>query len=99
MTIGTYADPFGPPKYYGQGTIAPAETPIEIERFITKMMTQQAEEDEVKAVQYLADAGWVAAEIDHWMHRCEELEIELECMRHAFPESDHDVSPKIRGNF
>jgi hypothetical protein len=43
--------------------------------------------------------AWFQAEVEHWKQRCEELEIELECMMNAFPESDHDVSPKRRGNF
>jgi len=40
---------------------------------------------------------WWVAELAHWKQRAEELEIELECMRNAFPEHDHDVSPKRRG--
>ena len=36
---------------------------------------------------------WWMAEIEHWKQRAEELEIELECMRNAFPEHDYDVSP------
>ena len=38
-------------------------------------------------------------ELEEWKQRCEELEIELECMRHAFPEDDHDVLPNRRGIF
>ena len=41
----------------------------------------------------------LVAELDGMAQRCEELEIELECMRNAFPEHDHDVMPKRRGNF
>jgi hypothetical protein len=41
--------------------------------------------------------GWFQGEVEHWKQRAEELEIELECMRNAFPEHDHDVSPKRRG--
>jgi hypothetical protein len=44
-------------------------------------------------------ADWWMAELEHWKSRCEELEIELECMRNAFPEDDHDVLPKRRGIF
>jgi hypothetical protein len=43
--------------------------------------------------------AWFQGEIEQWKQRCEELEIELECMRNAFPEDDHDVLPKHRGIF
>ena len=43
--------------------------------------------------------AWFQAEVEHWKQRCEELEIELECMLNAFPDNDNDVSPKKRGNF
>ena len=41
----------------------------------------------------------LVSELDGMAQRCEELDIELECMRNAFPEHDHDVMPKRRGNF
>jgi hypothetical protein len=43
--------------------------------------------------------AWFQGEVEHWKQRAEELEIELECMRNAFPEDDHDVLPKYRGIF
>ena len=42
---------------------------------------------------------WWVSEIEHWKQRCVELEIELECIRNAFPEHDNDVRPKQRGIF
>ena len=41
----------------------------------------------------------LVSELDGMTQRCEELEIELECMRNAFPEHDYDVRPKRRGIF
>jgi hypothetical protein len=72
---------------------------LAIEDFISHMFEDQAKEDEEKIQKFNSEAGWVGAEIEHWKQRCEELEIELEVMRNAFPEDDHDVSPKRRGLF
>lgn len=43
------------------------------------------------------DLAHLKQELEGWKERCEELEIELECIRNAFPEHDHDVRPKRRG--
>ncbi|MBW2645204.1 MAG: hypothetical protein JRE23_03310 [Deltaproteobacteria bacterium] len=50
-----------------------------------------------QGIQSVPGVEWWTAEIEHWKQRAEELEVELECMRNAFPEHDNDVSPKIRG--
>ena len=72
---------------------------LAIEEFISHMFEDQQNEDQKRVDEFNDEAGWVEAEIEHWKARCEELEIELECMRNAFPEDDHDVSPKRRGLF
>jgi hypothetical protein len=72
---------------------------LEIESFISNMFREQVAHDEEEIQKFMDEAGWVGAEMNHWKQRCEELEIELECMRNAFPEDDHDVSPKRRGLF
>jgi hypothetical protein len=39
----------------------------------------------------------MAAEVEHWKQRCEELEIELECITNAFPNDNDSINPKRRG--
>jgi hypothetical protein len=70
---------------------------LRIEKFISNMFREQVAHDEEEIKKFMTEAGWVAAEMEHWKSRCEELEIELEVMRNAFPEHDNDVQPKIRG--
>jgi predicted nucleic acid-binding Zn-ribbon protein len=41
----------------------------------------------------------LVAELDGMAQRCEELEIELECMKNAFPEHEDEILPKHRGIF
>jgi hypothetical protein len=68
-----------------------------METYLRGMMKSMAEETQQNAEEFTQDAGWVAAELDHWKQRCEELEIEVECIRNAFPEHDNDILPKHRG--
>ena len=72
---------------------------LAIEDFVSHMFEDQAKQDEEKIKKFNSEAGWVAAEVEHWKQRCEELEIELEVMRNAFPEHDNDILPKPRGLF
>jgi hypothetical protein len=71
----------------------------DVEAFMHNMLASMADESRQEAKEFGQQAGWVAAELDHWRQRCEELEIELECMRNAFPEHDNDILPKERGIF
>ena len=87
------------PSQPGAGTIPPPEPPTEVERFISNMLSAMITEDRAIANEFTNDAGWAAAEIDHWKSRCEELEIEIECMRNEFFEHDNDIQPKRRGLF
>jgi hypothetical protein len=41
----------------------------------------------------------LVAELDGMAQRCEELEIELECLKNAFPEHEDEILPKHRGKF
>ena len=69
----------------------------DMEAFLGSMMKSMVEETQQEVKEFTQDAGWVAAEIENWKQRCEELEIELECMRNAFPEHDNDILPKHAG--
>jgi hypothetical protein len=68
-----------------------------VEKMLSGMMNDQREEDQRTVNKFAKDAGWAEQELDHWKQRCEELEIELECIRNAFPEHDNDILPKHRG--
>jgi predicted nucleic acid-binding Zn-ribbon protein len=43
--------------------------------------------------------AWFQNEVEQWKQRAEELEIELECMKNAFPEHENEILPKHRGIF
>ena len=71
----------------------------EVEKFLGNMLGEMVTESKAEAYEFTQDVGWASAEIDHWKSRCEELEIELECIKNAFPETDDDILPKHRGLF
>jgi hypothetical protein len=60
------------------------DTNDRIEDYMGTLMRNMVEEDAIKQERFVQDSGWVAAELEHWKQRCEELEIELECTRNQF---------------
>jgi hypothetical protein len=60
------------------------DTNDRIEDYMATLMKNMAEEDAVTKERFIKESGWVAAELEHWKQRCEELEIELECERNSF---------------
>jgi hypothetical protein len=60
------------------------DTNERIEDFMAGMMKGMVEEQHEQAGEFTQNAGWMAAELEHWKQRCEELEIELECTRNQF---------------
>ena len=81
------------------------EMPAEVSSIASSISKEIARQTDLQVAAVLEDGGkdewiaWFQSEVEHWKQRAEELEIELECMRDAFPEHDHDVMPKRRRNF
>jgi hypothetical protein len=75
------------------------DTNDRIEDFMVTLMRNMADEDAVTKEKFIKESGWVAAELEHWKQRCEELEIELECERNSFNRyiSDGPINPVLRG--
>jgi predicted nucleic acid-binding Zn-ribbon protein len=75
----------------------------EVSDIANNISKEIAKQTDLRVAAVLEDGGkdewiaWFQGEVEHWKQRAEELEIELECMRNAFPEHDNDISPKIRG--
>jgi hypothetical protein len=64
------------------------DTNDRIEGFLSTLMTDMVKQDAIVGERFIEESGWVAAELEHWKQRCEELEIELECTRNQFSEVD-----------
>jgi hypothetical protein len=77
----------------------------EVESIAASIAEEIAKQTDKRVAAILEEGGkdewiaWFQSEMEHWKQRAEELEIELECMRNAFPEDDNDVRPKVRGIF
>jgi hypothetical protein len=102
-----YGDLEAAPSAYQKGVRAPGGPQTATERIMhlpppeltALYWSNQVAKAREKGIKSVPGVDWWMAELEHWKQRCEELEIELECMRNAFPEDDHDVMPKHRGIF
>jgi hypothetical protein len=96
-----------PVTHHTSGTQEINTAPVnsEVDSIATSIAKEIALQTDNRVQAILEDGGkdewiaWFQSEVEHWKQRAEELEIELECMRNAFPEDDNDVRPKVRGIF
>jgi hypothetical protein len=90
-----------------QPVTGPTPEPVtqEVSDIANNIAKEIAKQTDLRVSAVLEDGGkdewiaWFQNEVEQWKQRAEELEIELEVMRNAFPEDDHDVLPKHRGIF
>jgi hypothetical protein len=85
--------------------VSPPVVSSEVSGIANNIATEIAKEVDKRVSVILEDGGkdewiaWFQMENENLRQQVQELEIELECMRNAFPEHDNEILPKHRGIF